>query len=36
MFYKTTFVEKGEEVFARDKMILDTIDLSWSRRTCGV
>ena len=36
MLDKTALIEEGDEVFTRDKIILDAVDLSWSGRAGGI
>jgi hypothetical protein len=36
MLYETALIEEGDEVFARDKMVLHAINLSWPRSARGI
>lgn len=36
MLHKTALVEKGDEIFTRDEMILHAIDLPWPGRAGGI
>jgi hypothetical protein len=36
MLDETALIEKGDEVFTRDEMILDAVCLSWSGRARGI